>query len=203
MRKKHDLTSAIIAGGLSTRFGEPKAQAVFTGRTLLQHAIILGYQVSNKLIIIDGKNQQENRPEIPVYCDIIPGCGPLGGIYTALHHAQTPYIATIPCDMPRLIPEIYEVLYEHRQKNIPVVAVSNQGIEPIISIWPKKSLAVIQDQLLNHKLSLRKSLAKLRAKYINISEYIDSYHPEIFLNINYKEDLDELSLLSIEQNHLI
>lgn len=97
------LYSLLLAGGKSSRMGQDKRLLVFRGRTLLEHSLHLLEQTGADEILISG--DVEGYDCIP---DIIPGCGPPGGIHAALHHIEAQgdlddsMLLVIPVDMPLL-----------------------------------------------------------------------------------------------------
>jgi molybdopterin-guanine dinucleotide biosynthesis protein A len=56
-----------------------------------------------------------NRPEdyaflnLPLFSDLIPGRGALGGLFTGLKAAQYPLVAVVACDMPFVSPGLIKV----------------------------------------------------------------------------------------------
>ncbi len=188
-KKLRDGTAAIIAGGKSSRFGEPKALARFQSRELVDYAIDLARSISNHRILIYGEENIFAKKNIECIPDLIPNCGPLGGIYTALTHAATPWIAALPCDMPYLAPEVYETLALHRSENRPIVAVSHKGVESIVSIWPKSLAGRIEDALREGKLAIHTVLGEFDAVEAVLPEVMPNYQEKWFLNITKLDDL--------------
>ena len=203
MSIKANLSLAILAGGKSRRFGSPKFQAHFMSQTLLDIMLQKAFTLSENCMVIAGQTPVSLQKNIPVYTDIYPDCGPLGGLYTALYHSNQPLVAILPCDMPLLDPAIYQILLEPMVPDRPIVAVSERGLEPLVSIWPvADSLPLISQNLKDKKLSLYKILKELEAIPLNIQEHMADYKPELFININYPADLRQLELL-IKDNHVI
>ncbi|MEE9169896.1 MAG: molybdenum cofactor guanylyltransferase [bacterium] len=188
-KKLRDGTAAIIAGGKSSRFGEPKALARFQSRELIDYAIDLASSISHHQILVYGDENIFAKKNIECIPDLIPKCGPLGGIYTALTHAATSWIATLPCDMPYLAPEVYETLALHRSQNRPIVAVSHKGVESIVSIWPRSLAGRIEDALREGKLAIHTVLGEFHAVETVLPEVMPNYQETWFLNINKLEDL--------------
>jgi molybdopterin-guanine dinucleotide biosynthesis protein A len=92
------LLGAIIAGGQGRRFGGDKGSAEVDGRALIDHvADAVGWQVDD--VIICGRKWPsltsiEDRP--------MPDLGPLGGLNSALAHAQQKRfdgVLTAGCDV--------------------------------------------------------------------------------------------------------
>jgi len=191
-----ELSVAILAGGKSSRFGELKANAYFGDQTLIDNSVMIGELISSDIVIIKHPQQEFERPPVPTFDDIIPNCGPLGGIYTALENIKTPWLAVLPCDMPFLAPEIYEILLTNRKEHSPVVAISENGTESLVSIWPKSLSKELRTSLLGNEFTTNKILKKFNAVQVSIPDVFPDYQPEFFFNINYKKDLEEIDHLS-------
>ncbi|GAB4377810.1 MAG: molybdenum cofactor guanylyltransferase [Calditrichia bacterium] len=189
-----EISAAILAGGKSTRFGEPKETARFQDYTLLEIALSTARNISDSIMVVGGSHLQRLAEPIKVYPDIIPECGPIGGIYTALFHTRTPYVAVLPCDMPLLNPAVYRLLFVHRSGNRPVVATSEKGLEPLVSIWHQDALPFLTAHILEGHFGLRGLLRELGMIELHVPDMLPDYHPHIFLNINYKKDLKALQI---------
>jgi molybdopterin-guanine dinucleotide biosynthesis protein A len=187
-----NLTAAIIAGGKSRRFGEPKALAKFGGKRMIDYAVDIAKQISPTIFISISEENLFADLGIPVAPDIIPNGGPLGGIYTALTIIKTPWLAVLPCDAPLLSPRIYSILYRRRGKNHPVAAVSENGLEPLVSIWPRSLSAPLKIALGKKQFAIHSVMKELNVVEIFIPEIMPGYRAEMFYNINRREDLEKL-----------
>ncbi len=183
------LSAAIIGGGKSKRFGEPKALADFRGKPLIRHAVELARRIAPRVFLINGQTVAFEEIGIPVISDLIPDLGPIGGLFTALTKSPTPYMAVLPVDTPLLNEEVYRLLFRQMEPDRPVVAMSHKGLEPLISIWPITVLPRLKDQIERMDYSLRSILRQEEAVVVNFSEKMHPYNPDVFLNINYKKDL--------------
>jgi molybdopterin-guanine dinucleotide biosynthesis protein A len=76
----------ILAGGLSTRMGRDKSRLRLGSRTLAGHA----RHAASALGV----------PVRVVRRDIVPRCGPLGGVWTALQRTRADAVLFLACDMP-------------------------------------------------------------------------------------------------------
>ncbi|MBI3417038.1 MAG: molybdenum cofactor guanylyltransferase [Verrucomicrobia bacterium] len=81
-----DFEICILAGGLSRRMGRDKARLRLGRRTLLGHVRATAQQLGVSVRIIRR--------------DLIPRCGPLGGVYAALKTTRAPRVIFLSCDMP-------------------------------------------------------------------------------------------------------
>jgi molybdopterin-guanine dinucleotide biosynthesis protein A len=191
-----DLSVVILVGGKSSRFGEPKATAHFGDQTLIDNSVMIGELISSNIVIVKHPYQQLEQQSYPTFEDIIPDCGPLGGIYTALEKIETSWLAVLPCDMPFLTPDIYEIIFDYRRGDSPVVAVSDNGMESLVSLWPKSLSAELKKALINEEFATNMILKKFNAVQVSMPEKLPDYQAEFFTNVNYKSDLENIDKLS-------
>jgi molybdopterin-guanine dinucleotide biosynthesis protein A len=185
-----NLSVAVLAGGQSTRFGTPKAEARLNHRSLLDIALQTASEISDEVMIICGRAPVQGYSHFISHMDIIPGSGPMGGLFTALHFTDRPFLASFPCDMPFLSAELYQILLQAVLPARPAVALSARGMEPILAIWPVRiSLPCLEVKMKHGKYSLFRALKQLNAAEVNIPENMKDCHPDLFCNINYQEDL--------------
>jgi molybdopterin-guanine dinucleotide biosynthesis protein A len=95
--------AAVLAGGKSSRMGQDKARLVLGGQTLLERSVALLQSAGAELVLIGGAGKAHNS--VP---DLLPHCGPPGGLYSLLDHIKHNYgldgspLLLIPVDMPLL-----------------------------------------------------------------------------------------------------
>ena len=85
------ILGAVLAGGMSTRFGSDKALAELDGRSLLERAVASLKGLCDA-VVIAGRDS-DLAPSIPDWPRA--GMGPLGGIAAALRHAQANGFASV------------------------------------------------------------------------------------------------------------
>ncbi len=185
------VTAALIAGGKSERFGSPKQNALYNGKSLLDSAVEKISHISDDIIIVGNLQRSALKKPIPLFRDLVENCGPLGGIYTALHFSHKKWVAILPVDMPLLPISVYRFLYASCKEGHPIVAKSEAGIEPLVSIWPIENLAAMKNQIDKKDFRLHFLLKMLNAVEIDLSR-VPGYNSLWFENINYKNDLNSL-----------
>ncbi len=94
------LTISIQAGGASRRMGQDKALMPFLGRPLILRLVERLRPFADRLIVTTNRPQEYAFLDAPLYPDVQPGVGALGGLLTALSVAETPFVALAACDMP-------------------------------------------------------------------------------------------------------
>lgn len=184
-----ELTAAIIAGGLSERFGKHKTRVKIGNWELIDFAIQLAKLLSDQVIIVHGEQDDYADKNLPHVADLVPRCGPMGGIYTALQQAKTPFVATMPADVPLLSVKVYEVLFQEKDNTAPIVAVSDRGMEPLVSIWPGQMATQLNSRIKKGNFSLHQFLQEIGARKVPIADRLSEYNPDWFLNINFQKDL--------------
>ncbi|MED5621744.1 molybdenum cofactor guanylyltransferase MobA [Ideonella sp. BN130291] len=99
------ITGLVLAGGRGQRMqGQDKGLLLHRGRPLVQHALDrLAPQVGPMLISANRHLPAYRSFGTPVCSDTMPGFpGPLAGWLSALQACRTPYLASVPCDVPGL-----------------------------------------------------------------------------------------------------
>ena len=103
------LLGAVLAGGRSSRFGTDKAEALWQGKPLVQHALDALRPLVDDVVLCGraygGALAIPDRPEA--------GMGPLAGLNAALHHAAAQGFAAVlcvGCDTPLLPAALLERL---------------------------------------------------------------------------------------------
>ncbi len=92
--------------------GRDKGLQRHQGRPLVQHALErLAPQVGSMLLSANRHLDDYRAFGVPVLPDAVDDYpGPLAGWLTALHHCGTPWLASVPCDVPRFPLDLVERL---------------------------------------------------------------------------------------------
>ena len=87
--------------------GVDKPLVLWRGRPLVAHVLDrMRPQVAASVLIANRSLQQYAAFGMPVYQDLIPGIGPLGGLSMALAVAESPLLFCCPGDAPLLAPDL-------------------------------------------------------------------------------------------------
>jgi molybdenum cofactor guanylyltransferase len=141
------ITAYVLAGGRSTRMGRDKAMLALAGRTFLSRAVATLRSVATEVVLLgDRPDLQGADRAIP---DLHPGCGPVGGMETALRdlasHPTAEWACFLPVDMPFLPAGLYAALMVHWLAEAPFgVRVAyptvDHGPQPLISLLHRSVL---------------------------------------------------------------
>src|SRR5262245_6848560 len=143
-------TAAILAGGQGTRLGgRDKSALVVGGRTILDRQIATLSEVNGvDEILIVGR---ATHPSARTIADIVPGCGPLGGIHAALTEARHEAVFVIACDTPYPTGSLVQYLFEVADSAAIVVDLvvpqTDGGYHPLCAVYTRRCLDAIAERL--------------------------------------------------------
>jgi molybdopterin-guanine dinucleotide biosynthesis protein A len=133
----HMLTISIQAGGGSTRMGQDKALIPFLGQPLIQRVVERLAPVGDEVVITTNQPENYRFLNLPVFPDVIPGVGALGGLYTALKVASHTLVAVVACDLPFANPDLLaacrDILLE--KDCDAVIPSTERGLEPLHAVY--------------------------------------------------------------------
>lgn len=176
----------LLAGGLSRRFGSPKAFAKIEGELFYERAYQALAAVCDHVVIV---TRQEFLPLFPVELDcmadlpIVAGKGPLAGIYSGMAVRSADRYMVLACDMPFIGPNEALALMKLSDDSMDVAAVQT-GAEkiPLFSVWNGNFSQELRGSISNDELSVFRFLQSMRVQWIT-SELIHG-DDNIFQNLN-------------------
>lgn len=128
------ILGAVLAGGLSSRFGSDKALAEIKGHTLLALAVDALSGWCDHVVVVGRETAP--APTLPDWP--APGMGPLAGLAGALHAAADGgYEAVLSCgvDSPGLPDNLPRLL---------APAPACLAAQPVIGLWPVSAASVCE-----------------------------------------------------------
>lgn len=106
------LQGIVLAGGKSSRYGSDKALQVWEGVTLLERAVQLLDELGLDSAVIANADKDYSFLPCPVLNDLVPGQGPLEGLFTAYASIPEQDYLVLTCDMPKLTAPILRKLID-------------------------------------------------------------------------------------------
>src|SRR5690625_4448493 len=182
----------LLAGGLSRRYGSPKAFAEMNGKKFYEMVYGILQSVCDQVIIVTRKEFIDWFPDkyhVIVDVDDFSGCGPLAGIYSAMVEKEAENYVVLPCDMPLMTSQVMKKLVTLHANDVTVVC-SEGYLQPLVSTWSK-----------NVKKDIYTALDKGKFKMTDVLETVDtdqidgdkiSHSPLVFMNINTPEEDKEM-----------
>lgn len=187
------ISLAILAGGKSERMGTDKGLLPFVGKPLIQRVVERLVSLTDDIFITTDRPDDYTFLHIASHLDLIPGYGPLGGLYTSLEAAKNELVAVVACDMPFANPDIMTYARDCIIQSRADVAIpsTHDGLEPLHAIYRRAScLPVIRASM---ELGERKLIAWLPTAKVRflLPEEIIQFDPKrlAFMNLNTPEEI--------------
>ena len=160
----------ILAGGRSLRMGRDKRRLRLGGASLLHH--------------VKTTAQKLDLPLRIVRRDLVPRCGPLGGIFTALMSCSTEAVLFLSCDMPFVSTTLLEKLLVKSQDGTRPVFVEQNSTKGFPFLMRREDLSLVSRQISRKQYSLQVLAKACNARSLRLPR---TQHHELF-NINTPED---------------
>ncbi len=192
----------LLAGGKGTRLNADKALLELNEIKIIENTIQKLNNLFNSIIIVDNYNLEKYDSIINKYNkiiitqDLIKNKGPLGGIYTGLKTAKDDLNFILACDMPFINIDLIKYMLSISKYDA-VIPKNDDKIEPLYSVYNKRIIPIIENQIKNNNLKIRDMINKIeKIKFIE-NEEIRKFDKDniCFFNINTKKDLEKAGKL--------
>jgi molybdopterin-guanine dinucleotide biosynthesis protein A len=168
--------------------GQNKALMPFLGQPLIERVVQRVKPAADEIILNTNQPELFGFLGLTTFPDLIPGKGPLGGLFTALIVAQFPAVAVIACDMPfvnaALLARERELLVDGNWDV--VIPRSNDGLEPLHAVYRKDGcLPAIRRALDENRLRMVSWIADVKVREMSLDEVaIIDKDLRAFMNVN-------------------
>ena len=182
-------SGAILAGGQATRFGgRDKSALLVDGRAILDRQLAALTPAVDDVLIVGGARATVH--------DIVPGCGPLGGLHTALTAMRGDAVLLVACDMPYLSTPFLAYLLSLAAAADIVVPRTERGYHPLCAVYTRACLEPAAVRLADRRLRLRELVDSMRTRVVSIDEIRQFGDPDRLLaNVNTPTDYAGLETL--------
>ncbi|SDI08505.1 molybdopterin-guanine dinucleotide biosynthesis protein A [Planococcus glaciei] len=175
----------LLAGGLSRRFGSPKAFAEIDGRLFYERVYEALAAACGQVVIVTRPELITCFPaELDVIADLpkVAGKGPLAGICSAMEGRPAERYLVLPCDMPFIGPNETQALVQ-LSSNADVTAVQT-AVEkiPLFSVWNGNWSQELKKFIEFGNLSVFAFLETIHTEWISSSLIHEDL--DVFQNIN-------------------
>ena len=190
------MRGAILAGGAASRFeGRPKGLETVGGERMLDRvATALGTATDTPpLLIANAADAPTWIPGLQVVPDVIPNCGSLGGIYTAVTAADGP-VLVVGWDMPFVTSSLLDALVAGAGRHDVFLPESDGplGVEPLCGVYGPGTGPVIRASLEEADYRATAFHARVAVGTMALDRVRSLGDPgELFFNVNEPADLAE------------
>jgi molybdopterin-guanine dinucleotide biosynthesis protein A len=174
----------LLAGGQSSRMGCDKSLLIMDGETLAARSIRKLREVCSEVAIAGG------RPELTEFARIIPdsdpGCGPLGGIVSALEQSRCEHNLFLAVDMPFVPVDVLRELIANAGPGSIVLAEAEGKLQPLCGVYSRSALLILRAELEAGHYKVKDAVAATRAV-----ETVRFDNLRWFQNLNTPDDFNE------------
>lgn len=188
-QEQSSVTGVILSGGQSSRMGQNKALMRLGERRLIDRVVDVLSEVFTELLLVTNTPDVYADLGLAMAGDIFPHKGSLGGIYSAIHHAATPYCFVVACDMPFLNTTVMRYMMSQMTGYDVVMPDIEGNTQPLHAIYSKACLIPIQQRLVANRLKIVGFLPDVRVRTVTTDE-IQHFDPQLlaFQNLNTPEE---------------
>jgi len=162
--------------------GNDKALLVLDGETLAERGLKKLREVCAEVAIAGGAAELERFAR--VIPDESPGCGPLGGIVTALEQSTYEWNLFLAVDMPFVpVSVLRSLLFCAGGKEMVLLAQAGELVQPLCGVYSRAALPRLREELEAGRLKMKDAAAATAA-----FAYVQMPSLEWFRNLNTPED---------------
>jgi molybdopterin-guanine dinucleotide biosynthesis protein A len=185
MKKTENISFYILAGGQNSRMHKKdKGLLQFDDNHLFIEKIISSVSAYNFPVFIVSENEKYNN-YAPTIKDITKKIGPMGGVYTALTHAQTPWICNLPCDSPFIHKEDIDLLLNNLTAGVQAVVLkAKEKLFPLNACYHKNCITVLERYIESGNYKMKDFLQQIHIQEIECN-YLH------LLNINTPQEYQQ------------
>jgi molybdopterin-guanine dinucleotide biosynthesis protein A len=188
-----EVTGILLAGGKSRRMGEDKRHLVVGEQTLLERGLAVLHSFFQEVLVVIAQDSPPLGVDARVVRDLVPDCGSLGGLYSGLMQATTPWVFVVACDMPFLNQAVIAQFTSRRATADIVMAKLDARLQPMHALYGKQCLPVLEQMIRARQLKIQEitSQSSLRVCYVTEADLL-TIDPSgrSFYNVNTLADLE-------------
>jgi molybdenum cofactor guanylyltransferase len=193
-------SAAILAGGRATRFGgRDKGALVVEGRSIVERQLAELSTIVDDIMLVGaraGGAQAFQASGCRAIADIVPGCGPLGGLHAALTAMRGDRLFVVACDMPYVDAAFADYLLSLAGDAAVVVPQTDRGYHPLCAVYTRACLEPIAARLAERRLALRDLFTDVPTRVVMPAEISRFGAPSRLLaNVNTPDEYAGLDAL--------
>ena len=195
MIARDEVTGLVLAGGRGSRMGGvDKGLQLHRGVPLALHAMLrLATQVGQVMINANRNLGAYESFGVPVWPDALPDfAGPLAGFLAGLEHCETPWLVTVPCDMPDFPLDLVERLArfaEAEDAEIALAACPQDGVQRAQPVFCLMRASLLES-LVRYTHGGGRKIDRWTAMHRAVEVAFDD--PRAFFNANTLAELQQL-----------
>ena len=162
----------VLAGGVSSRMGENKAELIYHDRPQWAYcAQLIGPYCREVYFSVNESVQMQDVSQDYLVYDSMSDRGPASGILAAMQRYPEAAWMIMPVDMPGVDRALINRLFRQRDPSANATCLSRGGkVEPLLGVWEPGMAAELQSYLDRGKSSLPQFLADRNVHQIELND---------------------------------
>lgn len=186
----------VLAGGMSRRYGSPKA-LVQQGNKYYYELAYEALEEACHSVIVVGRQEYfhllKNTGQVMLDKAEFTGMGPLAGIYTVMDAYEADQYMVLPCDMPYINSDIMNALLAiYNGEDVLAVEADGQ-YHPLVAVYSNRMKPIIRSALEDGRFGVMHVLNEVKVRWIDgwglVSKLEGSSHA--FINVNSPAELQQ------------
>jgi len=191
--RKQNICIVILAGGKSSRMGQPKELLEWDGKPLIEHLVQTVCRTGLPCVIVSNwpeRLPEEVRllPQVEVKRDAWPSRGPISGILTAMTSTDADAYLVFACDLPFLETEHVQRMIGYAQTLAADAALAKtaQREHPLFGVYHRRTKPVWERSLANGEYRVMSAVSQM--KWVPLEEnWLDCW---VTFNMNTPHDYE-------------
>lgn len=179
----------ILAGGAGKRLGQPKANLMLAGQSLLSRAVAVAKRLSEDVVVVGLTEDISPLDCVRYVPDRAPHAGVLAGLAAGLVAVRQEWAFCMGCDMPLVNPMLVRELVALRDGRQAVVPRCALGPEPLHALYRASALANVEALLSAGERRVGALLDSLHVRFVDENTWSRWDTGLSFVNINTPRDL--------------
>jgi molybdopterin-guanine dinucleotide biosynthesis protein A len=193
------ITGIVLAGGESRRMGGVnKALLKIGGRPVIERIVDVLTRVFREIILIANNPEPFRYLGLPIYPDIMPGRGSLGGLLTGLRESPGGAGFLTACDMPFLNEALIRLLAGLLSRHDVVIPNIDGMLEPLHAVYSKRCIPNIEALLQADDLKILNLFPNVDVLEVREKDLVRmDPHLAFAMNLNTPEDFERAERLAL------
>jgi len=187
-----DAAAVVLAGGKSSRMGQPKALLPFDDAPLIVHIVNKLRRLFAEIVVVAAPDQELPTMEVTLVRDDVAYQGPVGGIVYGLRAIRSEVAFVTSCDSAFLNSRLVEHLVAQIANHDVVVPHWDGRYQPLHAVYRRSVLPLLETQLAHGELRPVFLFDKVRTRRVD-EEELRQFDPQglSFFNMNTPDDYDK------------
>ena len=174
--------------------GSDKAWLTLGGKPVIGRVIAAVEPLGIPLALVADEPSSDRLATLglPVWTDLIPQRGPLGGLHTGFDRSDSERLLVLACDLPFMTAALLRFLASLTPRGDAVIPEAADQLQPLCALYTRSCLSALEDCISGPDLSMTGFVARLDSRIVKRAEYAHlDPHEIIFANLNTPEDYEK------------